>query len=103
MGWRMPKPPNNEPLTIHYHQRRPIAEGHMKTSNAVNGTERELGCGGEFAGRTMGRLWIRKTSATGSSEPDCHCHRRPTLRLNRDKLSVRFSGKILPGFRRLAR
>ena len=21
----MPKPPNNEPLTIHYHQRRPIA------------------------------------------------------------------------------
>ena len=36
----MAKPPNNEPQTIHYHQRRPIAEGHMKTSNAVNGTER---------------------------------------------------------------
>ncbi len=23
----MPKPPDNEPQTIHYHQRRPIAEG----------------------------------------------------------------------------
>ncbi|SRR6266404_3674001 len=27
-------------MTIRYHQRRPIAEGHIKTSNAVNGTER---------------------------------------------------------------